>query len=1278
MAGFQFDNHLQVQSPENARRSPFASDTDESAFTRLNLRSTDEIPLKYRHVFDGIPYFNVVQSTVLDDVLYTDNPLVVCAPTGSGKTMIFELAIIRMLLKCDEYSRPHSEQKIIYMAPIKALCAQRHSEWGHKFESINLKCTQLTGDSNNDDLAELQKANIIFTTPEKWDSTTRRWHNNITLISQIKLFLIDEVHLLNDESRGATMEAVISRMKTNRSHISMKTGSNFNHALRFVAVSATIPNVIDIADWLGSIDLPATHFLLSNDLRPVKLNVVVLGYPCYTDSEFKFDVSLNYKLSNVIENYCENKPTLVFCSTRKSVEQAASRLACDSRFVVNEMHQRLLNQIANLVRCHKLRDCLMKGVAYHHAGLDFHDRELVEKGFIQGHILVLLSTSTLAMGVNLPAHLVIIKSTSHYIGGVCEEYSQSELMQMVGRAGRPQFDTTATAVIMTKQKNREKYQNITHGTKQIESSLHKHLIEHLNAEIVLGTIPDASLALEWIKSTFLYIRALRNPVHYGYSAGLSTAEIESHLQDLCISNLNALASENLVNINESFHPNVLQTTSTGRLMAQYCIAFETMKNFLRFQSSPTIEELTGLVSSCKEFQDINLRVSEKSVLNKLNKNKTSMTIRYPMESRIKTSQMKVNCLLQAVLGNLPLQEFALQQDMNKIFRIASRVSRCFMELQFQNTDFNSLLNAAKFSQCIKAKMWDDSPYVCKQLPGIGPVLATALVNGGIRNFEAVGKRNPRELELIVNRHPPFGNQLQDAVRYLPKYQVSIEEFGSRGFGSQTFRARVSIQNHYDLRRKQTIFGKHTSLLIIGDSNNNLHLKRKFTDSDLLRSEWSTNIEVKRMANDLELKLVLCSQEWAGLDVECTYKPFANRTTQSTSYDMEDNFNTDYKRSRYFGGNNNSMHGSYGIPVSNDDVLFDSFESIPSPSSEKKVCQKSTQKKNLKSKYTNKNASEKRYSSKNISNWMKEFSYKKSSSFVPSSSQCLWNNKPEFIDINDDELSENQDADSAISMYLEGLSEHENQRVTTKNKNSFESHFVNKRKSNETVNTNLVRKKLYFAPDAKNSSVDDFNIANAQPNFDLDWDDWDDGLKETVNEEKQSSSFDHEFSDDVLLTAEENSPIPVKRQLLSPTFSDISYDKLRQTPDDTPITSKASGKMYPSCSYISNQRSNTFTPTMKQTSSSSKENCFYRGKTSDNISEIPCTSSHKSVIEVCKSPFPKQKENCAPKSFFDDIFPAATKSNETFNPLVTSIKKADKKELEKAQQIYFSILDSFDL
>ncbi|NXY01581.1 HFM1 helicase, partial [Pteruthius melanotis] len=661
------ENGIKIQSFSNA--SEILDMTAASGRKLEILRAVTEIPTQFRSIFKEFPYFNYAQSKALDDLLYTDRNFVICAPTGSGKTVMFELAITRLLM---EAPLPWLNIKVVYMAPIKALCSQRFDDWKEKFGPIGLTCKELTGDTLMDDLFEIHHADIIITTPEKWDSMTRRWRDN-SIVQLVRLFLIDEVHVIKDESRGATLEVVVSRMKTVQSSLwRLLENHDTVPPLRFVAVSATIPNTQDIAEWLSDSKMPAVCLKIDEDQRPVKLRKIVLGFPCSDNqTEFKFDLTLNYKIASIIQTYSEQKPALVFCATRKGVQQAASVLAKDAKFLLSIEQKQRLQGFANSLKDSKLRDILSYGVAYHHAGMEMSDRKIIEGAFTVGDLPVLFTTSTLAMGVNLPAHLVVIKSTMHYVGGVFQEYSETDILQMIGRAGRPQFDTTATAVIMTRCSTRERYIQMLNGADIIESSLHKHLVEHLNAEIVLHTVTDVSVALEWIRSTFLYIRALKNPTHYGFSSGLDKVGIEAKLQELCLKNLNDLSSFDLIRMDEA---NNFKPTETGRLMAWYYIAFDTVKQFFAIKGTETLNELIRMISNCTEFVDVKLRTNEKKILNTLNKDKDKITIRFPMEGKIKTREMKVNCLIQAQLGCIPIQDFTLTQDTGRIFRNGLRVT----------------------------------------------------------------------------------------------------------------------------------------------------------------------------------------------------------------------------------------------------------------------------------------------------------------------------------------------------------------------------------------------------------------------------------------------------------------------------------------------------------------------------------------------------------------------------------------------------------------------------
>lgn len=242
-----------------------------------------QLPDRFRSV---LPYelLNPIQSKCFPVVYMSDDNLVLSAPTGSGKTAILELAVCRLVNTFNS-----SQYKIVYMAPTKSLCSERQRDWQAKFAALNLSCAELTGDTDQGQMRNVQNAGIIITTPEKWDSMTRKLKDQLKLVQMVKLFLIDEVHILK-ETRGATLEAVVSRMKSVGSHV------------RFLAISATVPNSEDIATWLGknpsTQHLPARHERFGEEFRPVKLQKFVYGLQG-SMNDFAFDkvCDAKYKLS---------------------------------------------------------------------------------------------------------------------------------------------------------------------------------------------------------------------------------------------------------------------------------------------------------------------------------------------------------------------------------------------------------------------------------------------------------------------------------------------------------------------------------------------------------------------------------------------------------------------------------------------------------------------------------------------------------------------------------------------------------------------------------------------------------------------------------------------------------------------------------------------------------------------------------------------------------------------------------------------------------------------
>jgi len=149
--------------------------------------------------------------------------------------------------------------------------------------------------------------------------------------------------------------------------------------------------------------------------------------------------------------------------------------------------------------------------------LSREDRDLVEQLYANRHITVLVSTATLAWGVNLPAHTVIIKGTQVYSPeqGKWIELSQQDIFQMMGRAGRPKYDDSGEGIIITGYDELRYYLGLFNTQIPLESKFLSHLVDQLNAEIVLGTVNNLKEAVSWLGYTYLYVRMLRNPVDYG-------------------------------------------------------------------------------------------------------------------------------------------------------------------------------------------------------------------------------------------------------------------------------------------------------------------------------------------------------------------------------------------------------------------------------------------------------------------------------------------------------------------------------------------------------------------------------------------------------------------------------------------------------------------------------------------------------------------------------------------------------------------------------------------
>lgn len=838
-----------------------------------------ELPPKFRQIFPYVS-FNHVQSMVFETVLESNKPLVVSAPTGSGKTGVFELAIVKIILDCERRRNDLGAAKIVYLAPTKALCSERRNDWSNKFRDFNIACHELTSDMTSAvNFKNIQKSCILLATPEKWDSITRNWNGHRSFVQSIRLLLVDEVHLVNDGPRGATLEAVISRMNTIRSIIWPSEPDN----LRFIAVSATVSNVQDIATWFSTPSSPAQVYQVDSRERPVKLRTVVMGYTAHKDvNEFSFDNLLNHKLADVIKTYSNQKPTLTFCATRKSAVSAANTLVKEGKFDASYSHERrkLHLLMSSQVRDKSLQETTRFGIAFHHAGLTASDRRLVEAGFLDGRIMILCCTSTLAMGVNLPAHLVIIKNTSFYDAGKFKPYTESSLVQMIGRAGRPQFDTEATAVIMTKTYCRDEIEKMLTGKLIVDSQLHKYLTEHLNSEIVLGTITDDLIARKWIDSTYLHVRLMRSPENYGLMKNSTKTVIENTIIRWCQDSIELLLKYRMAIRTKQ---GKLEATHPGRAMARHYICLSTMIKIVQLKGTETQQDLLTMICSCQEVVgDIQLRLEDRPSLQSLNNPKDeTKKLRYPIGDKIDTREKKASALIQATFGNINITENSILQESMRVVNNANRIVNCLRDIGLMNNDINYklLYNIMTLVQCFSASLWEDSIYVSKQLEKIGSILSHNLASNGLTTFESLRKSNPRNIEIFCGRLPPFGSNVQQTCFGLPVYDLNIYfRAVSNHHDKVQLMVEVTIVNGLDLRKQQSLPRGHNCVLLVGNvKDDRLLLRQQIADSSLISRPDLTMcfgaeiLKSELPANHEDIEGIIMSEVFVGLNVAKSVK-----------------------------------------------------------------------------------------------------------------------------------------------------------------------------------------------------------------------------------------------------------------------------------------------------------------------------------------------------------------------------------------------------------------------
>ncbi len=543
------------------------------------MKVADAIP-EFADAF-GFESFNEMQREALPAIMEREDNVVAAAPTASGKTALAELAICKTL---------QAGGTALFIAPLRALTNEKESEW-ERFGDLGYSVYVVSGERDlNPRRAE--RADILVTTPEKADSATRKHTSSrYGFITDIDCCVIDEVHLLDSESRGGVLEVTLSRLRRLCDP-------------RVVALSATMPNVTDVADWLDA--PPETTFQFGDEYRPVELQTGVKTYT-HGDNSFADKYRRLYRALDLAEPHVrENGQALVFVSSRQDAVQAAATTRdeiAERDIPVGARGDYDFHTDAEAVGNDKLRKSVLDGVAFHHAGLAKDDRDRVERWFKEGKVSVLFSTSTLAWGVNLPARCVVIRDTKYHDPLEGEvDMSPLDVLQMLGRAGRPGYDDVGYGWVVCDRADADRYRTLLREGKEIESRLAEDLPAHLNAEVAMGTIADLDDVMSWLETTFYYVRAQSQPQQYDFEG----------LRERVRSTLESLVERGFIEAEDMD----VGATPLGRLASKYYLQLATAEQFhaLTTREQLDVESLLATVADAAEFDSVSSRAAEEDAI----------------------------------------------------------------------------------------------------------------------------------------------------------------------------------------------------------------------------------------------------------------------------------------------------------------------------------------------------------------------------------------------------------------------------------------------------------------------------------------------------------------------------------------------------------------------------------------------------------------------------------------------------------------------------------------
>uniref|UniRef100_A0A8C2Z046 Activating signal cointegrator 1 complex subunit 3 n=1 Tax=Cyclopterus lumpus TaxID=8103 RepID=A0A8C2Z046_CYCLU len=714
--GIRRENSKMYEEVEIPPSQPMAIGFEEKP---VYIAELDEIA---QLVFKGMKSLNRIQSLVYETAYNTNENLLICAPTGAGKTNI---AMLTVLHEIHQHLQPggvikKDEFKIIYVAPMKALAAEMTNYFSKRLQPLGIAVKELTGDMQLTK-GEILRTQMLVTTPEKWDVVTRKSVGDVALSQIVRLLILDEVHLLH-EDRGPVLESLVAR--------TIRQVESTQSMIRILGLSATLPNYLDVASFLH-VNPYIGLFFFDSRFRPVPLGQTFVGVKSTNKIQQLHDME-EVCYNKVLEQVKAGHQVMVFVHARNAtvrtgmglIEMAKNHGEISFFQPVQGSDYGQCEKQIQRSRNKQMKEMFPEGFGIHHAGMLRSDRSLMESMFSKGHLKVLICTATLAWGVNLPAHAVIIKGTQIYDAkrGTLVDLGILDVMQIFGRAGRPQFDKYGEGTIITTHDKLSHYLTLLTQQNPIESQFLDRLADNLNAEIALGTVTNVEEAVKWLSYTYLYVRMRANPLAYGinHKAYQMDPSLLLYRRELVVESGRKLDKAKMIRFEE--RTGYYASTDMGRTASHFYIRYNTIETFNElFNSQRTEADILSIVSKAEEFDQLKVRDEEMEELEQLLCNYCEL----PAAGGVENGYGKINVLLQTYISRGEVDSFSLISDLSYVAQNAARIVRALFEIALRKRWPTMTYRLLTLCKMIDKRLWG-FVHPLRQFPNLSHVVLNRL------------------------------------------------------------------------------------------------------------------------------------------------------------------------------------------------------------------------------------------------------------------------------------------------------------------------------------------------------------------------------------------------------------------------------------------------------------------------------------------------------------------------------------------------------------------------